>query len=130
MSITDKQHSKGKKEVSSLERHQTGYMHNHRIEKQTSVGINTHAFEENMFGEIHDEMYCVNEEHEHYSKNIFPDCDVCQYVQSSQNEAKIMNKQNGNGLFAFQDSPTYVKQMKTHLRSNQFMAFTNCDDDY
>ena len=75
--VTEKQHSKERDEVKSLERQHKGNMHNHRIEKQASVGFNTQTLKVNMSGALHEEMYCVNQEHEHFSKNIYPDCDVC-----------------------------------------------------
>ena len=127
--VTEKQHSKERDEVRSLERNHMGYMHNHRIEKQASVGFNTQTLKVNMSGTLNDEMYCVNQEHEHFSKNIFPDCDVCQSVLSSHNEAKLINKQSSSGISALQGSPTFAKQMKIHMRSSEFMAFANCDND-
>mgnify|MGYP006174869511 CR=1 FL=1 len=99
--ITTTKSNNGRSE-SEISRHTNNWMHNHRLvldpprkEHRTRISFkNIHARPiRNEVAppaakiNVEPELFCINREHEHFSKHTFPDCHDCKISSENQSSA-------------------------------------------
>ena len=111
---------------SSVEGRSKTYMHNHRIDNIMQPANEKSRPSRLSFDK--NEMFCINKDHEHFSKNVFPDCEMCQRSISSDpsehNKLRLMQRKP-----AFNDFDCSSAYLNPGLKTHTFMSLNSCGDD-